>query len=46
MDIVSLIIILLVAAFLVYEGKEAFSGLIVMRKTVEDIKKRVLVEED
>ena len=39
MDIVSLIIILLVAAFLVYEGKEAFSGLIVMRKTVEDIKK-------
>ena len=39
MDIVSLIIILLVAAFLVYEGKEAFSGLIVMRKTVEEIKK-------
>ena len=39
MDIVSWVVIVLVAVFLVFEGKEALSGLIAMRKNIEQIKK-------
>ncbi len=39
MDIVSWVVIVLVAVFLVFEGKEALGGLIAMRKNIEQIKK-------
>ena len=38
MDIVSLIIIAVIGVFMVFEGKEAFKGMIEMRKATEHIK--------